>query len=265
MQTVIGILIILAGIAGSFHLMKRAERRAAAMPQKEPIRPIPIEDAVNGLVKKEAADPGARHYVELYGLARTDRPAATPITGRPAACYRTVSYSCRAKENGASGRRPFRSGAGLEQTEEYRESGPDDFYLMDSTSDEKIYVDLDSFGDRAELLTACDSYEEQGSKWMDRHLKSCRRFFPRLGAGVAGYHVLEYFYHVDQPLNVAGDLYRHANRYHIAASSGEKRSVVTYRSEERSEKVLQRSRLSAAGLGLIAVLAGLGVIIAGFR
>ncbi|QNK40157.1 hypothetical protein [Caproicibacter fermentans] len=263
MQTAIGILMILAGIAGAVFMMKKAERRAASAPPAEPIRPVPIEEAVEALNRKLKEDPGARLSVELYGLARTDLPAVAPVTERPAACYKTVSYSCREKSGGQ--RRGFRSASNLEQTEEYRESGPDDFYIMDSTSDEKIYVDLESFGDRAELLSACDSYEEKNSKWMDRHLKSCRRFFPRLGSDIAGYHVLEYFYHVNQPLNIAGDLYRHARRYRIAASSGKKRSLVTYKSEEQAQKVLQKSRLTAVGLGLIAVVVGIGVIIAGFR
>ncbi|XOQ43738.1 MAG: RING-type E3 ubiquitin transferase [Clostridium sp.] len=264
MQTAIGISVMIAGIACSFFLMRRAERKVAAMPQSEPIRPIPIEDAVKQLNHRLTDDPGARIHVELYGLARTDKPAKAPITERPAACYRTISYACREKDTGKR-RGFFHIGATLEQTEVYRESGPDDFYIMDSTSDEKIYVDLDSFGSRAEMLSACDSYEEKNSRWMEKHLKNCRRFFPRLGSEIAGYHILEYYYHVNQPLNVVGDLYRHAKRYRICASADGKRSLVTYKSEEQAAMVLQRARLSALGLGLILVVAGIGVIIAGFR
>lgn len=264
MQTAIGLLIIVAGILFSVYWMKKAERKAASAPRIEPVRPIPIEDAVAALKEKLAADPAARLHVELYGLARTDEPARAPITERPAACWRSVSYSCRSK----SGERPkglSRYRETLEQTEAYRESGPQDFYIMDSTSDDRIYVDLDGFCEKAELVRACDSYEEAGSKWMERHLQSCRRFFPHTGPSVGGYHVEESFYRVDQPLNVVGDLYRRGGKYRIAASAGAGRSLVTYRSEEQAADVLQKSRLSAAGFALVAVAVGLGVMIAGFR
>ncbi|MFU0832587.1 MAG: RING-type E3 ubiquitin transferase [Oscillospiraceae bacterium] len=264
MQTAIGLLIIAAGIACSTILIKRAERRVAAMPKSEPICPIPIEDAVKELNHQLKNDPGAKLHVELYGLARTDKPVKAPITERTVACYRTISYACREKDNGRQ-HGLFHFGTHLEQTEMYRESGPDDFYIMDSTSDEKIYVDLDSFGSRAEMLSACDSYEEKNSGWMKKHLKNCRRFFPRLGKEIVGYHVVEYYYHVNQPLNVVGDLYRHARRYRISASADGKRSLITYKSEEQAAMVLQRARLSALGLGLILVVAGIGVMIAGFR
>lgn len=264
MQIAIGFLIIASGIACSFFMMKRAERRAAEMPKTEPIRPIPIEDAIEELNHQLENDPGSKLHVELYGLARTDKPVKTPMTERPAACYCTISYACREKESGKRNGL-FHIGSSLEQTEMYRESGPDDFYIMDSTSDEKIYVDLHSFGGSAEMLSACDSYEEKSSKWMQRHLKNCRRFFPRLGHEIAGYHVLEYYYHVNQPLNVVGELYRHARRYRISASGDGKRSLITYKSEEQAARVLQKARLSALGLGLIIVVAGIGVIIAGFR
>lgn len=264
MQIAIGLLIIVGGILFSVYWVKQAERRAASAPKTEPVRPVPIEDAVAALKKRLAADPDARLHVELYGLARTDRPAAAPITERPAACWRSVSYSCRPK----GGERPkglSRYREALEQSEAYRESGPRDFYIMDSTSDDKIYVDLDSFGEKAELIKACDSYEEAGSKWMERHLQSCRRFFPRTGPSVEGYHVVEFLYHVDQPLNVVGDLYRRGGEYHAAASAGGERSLVTYRSEEQAARVLQKSRLSAGGFALVAAAIGLGVMIAGFR
>lgn len=264
MQTVIGVLIIIAGVIGSFILVKRAEQKAASAPKAEPLHPIPIEDALKQLNRAQKEKPGARLYMELYGLARTDHPVTAPITERPAACYRTVSYSCRKKLQ-ESGKKLFRVGENLEQTEEYRESGPSDFYIMDASSDEKIYVDLESFGSHAELIKVCDSYEEKESKWMKRHLENCRRFFAHIGREITGYHVQEYFYRVNQPLNIAGDLYRHARQYHIAASSGGKRSLVTYKSEEQSEQAMQKARLSAAGLGLIAVVVGIGVLISGFR
>ena len=264
MQTAIGILIIIAGIVCPFFLMKKAEHRAVAMPQGEPIHPIPIEDAVKSLQQKLRNNPGARVHVELYGHARTDRPVKAPISERPAACYRTISYSCREKDEQKRGKL-FHLSTNLEQTEAYRETGPDDFYIMDSTSDEKIYVDMDSFRENAEMLSACDSYEEKGSRWLKTDLENCRRFFPHTGNKITGYHIQEYYYHVNQPLNVVGDLYRHAKRYHIAASAEGKRSLVTYKSEERTAMVLQKARMSALGLGLILVVVGIGVIIAGFR
>lgn len=267
MQTVVGLLIILLGIGLSMYLVKKAEKRVAEMPKQEPFRPVTIEEAVTALDEMRQSDPSARRYVELYGLARTDNSVKAPFTQRPAAYYASRSYAVRDREKPEQTRQKWvLSKTATEQRELYSESGPEDFYILDSTSDEKIYVDMKEFRENVELVSVCDSYEDRNSKWVERHKMDCPHFFPVCDWKITGYHLLESFYRPDQPLYVVGELYRRGRDYHVAPSSKQgRRSVVTYRSEEQAARVLQKARQSAMGLGLILVAVGFGVMIAGFR
>lgn len=255
MQTAVGLLIAIFGVVFAYYRMQKAEKKAAAMPKAEPIHPIPIEDGVQALKAKIKEDPSARQYVELYGLACNDQPVTAPLTEHPASYYHSTSYAVEKADLHNN----------LVQYEVYEECGPDDFYIMDETSDEKIYVDMESFGDLADLPSQNSTYEKMGSRWMNRHLNLCSRFFPKTGPEIQGYRLEENYYFKRQPLNIAGDLYLRGKKYRIARSWEGKRSAVTYKLEGQPAQTLQKARLSAVGLGLILVMIGIGVMIAGFR
>lgn len=110
-----------------------------------------IVDAIQILDDLGAASPGYRHYCELIGQSQATGGVTAPYCQRQVAYYDLRCY-----------RIEVRGGKDVE-TLVAHERSIDPFYFRDSSSDDRVYVDLDSFGSHCILVNATNRVEGPNS------------------------------------------------------------------------------------------------------
>lgn len=157
----IGLLILAGGIGYAI-----VTNRAVAKKEMEMryMQTSSIADALDIFQQMEGASFNYRHYVELSGTAAADEPVYGPYSKRQVAYYEAACFSVNEVTVQGSGNSQIRQEESL-LTEE-KSSIP--FYLTDGSEEHKIYVDLESFGDSVDLLTACNRMEGPNSDFSKR-------------------------------------------------------------------------------------------------
>ena len=110
-----------------------------------------IVDAIQILDDLGAATPGYRHYCELIGQSQPTGGVTAPYSQRQVAYYDLRCY-----------RIEVRGGKDVE-TLVAHEHSIDPFYFRDAASEDKVYVDLDSFGNNCILVNATNRIEGPNS------------------------------------------------------------------------------------------------------
>ena len=108
-------------------------------------------DAGNILDDLGEASPGYRHYCELIGTSQTSGGVIAPYSKREVAYYDLRCYRIESRE-----------GRDVE-TLIAHEKSIDPFYFTDASGDQRIYVDLDSFGNHVILLNSTNRVEGPNS------------------------------------------------------------------------------------------------------
>lgn len=109
-------------------------------------------DAVNILDDLGNASPGYRHYCELIGNAQTTSGVVAPYSKREVAYYDLRCYRIESRE-----------GRDVE-TLIAHEKSIDPFYFTDNSGDQRIYVDLNSFGNHVILINSTNRVEGANSE-----------------------------------------------------------------------------------------------------
>lgn len=110
-----------------------------------------IVDAIQILDDLGTASPGYRHYCELIGQSQASGGVIAPYSQREVAYYDLRCY-----------RIEVRGGKDVE-TLVAHERSIDPFYFRDAASDDKVYVDLDSFGNNCILVNSTNRVEGPNS------------------------------------------------------------------------------------------------------
>ena len=110
-----------------------------------------IADAIQILDDLGAASPGYRHYCELIGQSQATGGVTAPYSQRQVAYYDLRCY-----------RIEVRGGQDVE-TLVAHERSIDPFYFRDSSGDNRVYVDLDSFGSHVILVNSTNRVEGPNS------------------------------------------------------------------------------------------------------
>ena len=110
-----------------------------------------IVDAIQILDDLGSSNPGYRHYCELVGQSQATGGVTAPYSQRQVAYYDLRCYRIEVRE-----------GRDVE-TLVAHERSIDPFYFRDAASDDRVYVDLDSFGTHCILVNSTNRVEGPNS------------------------------------------------------------------------------------------------------
>lgn len=110
-----------------------------------------VVDALSIVDELGGSAPGFRHYCELVGTSGSDAGLIAPYSKRHVAYYDIRCF------------RIERKGGQTVETLVAHERSIDPFYFTDGTTSEKVYVDLDTFGDDVILVNSTNHIEGPNS------------------------------------------------------------------------------------------------------
>lgn len=133
-----------------------------------------VVDAIQILDDLDQASPGYRHYCELVGRAQSEGGVEAPYSHRQVAYYDLRCY-----------RIEVRGGQDVE-TLVAHERSIDPFYFRDSSGDEKVFVDLESFGENCILVNATNRVEGPNSDFSKKFSSAVGAASQSAATGVPG-------------------------------------------------------------------------------
>lgn len=159
---IIAIVLVVAGIllivAGKKKSAKNAGDMSEAEQEMRYMRPTPVQDATEIVDELDAQSMGYRHYVELNGTSGTDEQIIGPYSKREVAYYEVKCYQVT------------RTNSGTEEKLLAHEKSITPFWLKDGSGDNKVYVDMDSFGSDVMLINSCNRMEGPKSEFAQQAL-----------------------------------------------------------------------------------------------
>ncbi len=256
---IIGIVVVIAGVLIGFFMYRKNSGRYTEMKFQQT---TPIRDVVSVIDEMYSMDPTYHHYCEIKGTVQSDAPVIGPFSGMPVAYYSNRCYSVTQQvqqirdKNGN-----YHTITNKVENQVSSEASTAAFYVMDQSSNQKIYVDAGSFGGNFELMQGCDRFEPTGSQWMNNNAGSFN-FSINFGmANLLGYHLVESILPQGQQMYLLGEVYRQGDRYVIGESVREKKpSAVSYRSEDEMEKTAKNKKIAAIVIMIAAAVIGGGLI-----
>ena len=133
-----------------------------------------IVDAIQILDDLGSTSPGYRHYCELVGQSQPTGGVTAPYSQRQVAYYDLRCY-----------RIEVRGGRDVE-TLVAHERSIDPFYFRDAGSDDRVYVDLDSFGNHVILVNSTNRVEGPNSDFAKKFSSVIGAANTRAATGVPG-------------------------------------------------------------------------------
>ncbi len=116
------------------------------------MKPTPIQDVVEVIDQLSVTSPNYRHYAELQGTSGTDSPVVGPYSKMEVAYYEVKCYQVTRTEGGGTAEKLVA-----------HEKSVQPFYMMDGSGLNKVYVDMQSFGDDILLVNTVNHMEGPNS------------------------------------------------------------------------------------------------------
>lgn len=264
---IVGILLFFGGIAFGIYQYRHNAKTGMEI---QYMQTSSIKDAADIVDNMSSADPNYRHYVELKGMAQRDEPMSAPFSGREVVYYENRCLSVYEETRVVTDKEGHRRTERYQREDEIsHEKSPADFFIKDNSSDLKVYIDMDSFGGKAQLMSACDRFESENSSWI--HGNQNRFAFLNNGyfngshgsSRLLGYRFKESILPIKQPLYLLGELYRMGDRYYIgSAIVSKKPSALSYKSEDQLVKEAKDGKIMSIVLGAGIALLGLFIVFA---
>lgn len=265
MQVIIGIILIAGGIGYAIYMFKKNEAKAMEM---QYMQTTSVEDAVALVDEMSSADPNYHQYVELKGTLYCDSPVQAPFTERDVAFYKNTCYSVSEEtytEKDSNGNTRTKTKKSENQISSESSSVP--VYLKDASSDQKVYIDIESFAGDIDLQEGCDRFEPADSGWLQRHQSfySSWNNYRNSGSRFLGYRLVEKLLYANQPIYILGEIYRNGDRVCIGKSVvSKKQSMLSYKSEDQLVADIKKQKNMSVVIGGIACLAGIVCIVMNF-
>ena len=259
MEYIIGLLLIIAGIGYAIYVYRKNTNKEQEMQFQQTSC---IKDMLDIVGNLSDLDENYRHYSEVKGhLHSLSGDVEAPYSQRPAAYYENTVYSVNEEtrtERDDDGN--TRTITDKVETVLSNEKSPVEIYLSDNSCDEKVYIDIESFGSDVDLMSGCDRFESEGSSWVRDNFNFS--FSNPRGSRFLGYRFFEEILPEDQPMYILGEIHKRGNRLYVGRSTTTKKpSHVTYKSEEELLDDVKKERVFAAGVGVVGVIAGIIVMI----
>lgn len=198
-----------------------------------------------------------RHFVELNGTIVADPPARTPYSETNVAFYTAKLvqvYEETSTYQDSNGRTQTRNIK--KERDITNETSSSAVKLMDTATGESVYLDMTASGIKLDLYDSFDRFESKNNLNNYSYFHSFN--FGRYGSETLGYRMIEETMPQNQQVYVIGEAYRRGNDIYIGRPTDTKKPfIVSYKSEEELTKAHTTN-------ALIALVAGIGCIIAGF-
>lgn len=265
MQIVIGIVLIVAGIGYGIFMFKRNGAKALEI---QYMQTTPVAEAISLVDEMTDVDPNYHHYVELKGTLYSETPVTAPFTEREVAFYTNCCYSVSEEtytERDSNGN--TRTRTRKKESQISSESSSISVYLKDTSTDQKVYIDVGSFADDIDLQQGCDRFESSNSSWMQRHPNFYSNWNHHHGGSTRflGYRLVEKLLYANQPIYVLGEIYRNGDRVCVGKSViAKKPSTLTYKSEDQLVNDTKKQKTMSLVIGGIGCLVGIVCIVMNF-
>ncbi len=259
MNIIIGLLLILAGIGYAVYVYRKNTSKAQEMQFQQTTCIKDVLDIIGDLLD---LDENYRHYSEVKGhLHSVTADVQAPFSQRQVAYYENTLYSVSEET------RTERDDEGNTRTVTNKvekvisnEKSPVEIYLSDDSSDEKVYIDMESFGSDIDLMSGADRFESKNSSWVRDNFSF--NFSGPSGSRFLGYRFYEQILPEDQPMYILGEIHKRGNRLYVGrAVTSKKPSHLTYKSEDELLDDVKKERIFAAGIGVAGIIAGILVMI----
>lgn len=281
-------LVIFGIIAIGFSVMMiiRSQKGKKQVMEIKYMQTTPIADAVDLVETMSAGDPTYRHYVEVKGILKSDEPVFAPFSHRDVAFYSNkLSAVCQetytVNRNGVARQETRKKESVISE-----DMSPIPVYVTDSSSSEKIYIDMDSFRDDLELQNGNDTFEPFGasnvssryrryaqtgnmpSGYSTRHdLNDMMNpaFYNHGNQRFLGYNYKEGILNANQPIYILGEMYKGAAGYRIgrAMVNSTNQSKLTYKSEDQLVDETQKSSSRGLIIGIAGIVLGVLLLFGG--
>ena len=258
MVYIIGLLIKVAGICYAVYVLKKSKTKAQEIQFQQTTCIKDVLDIVGDL---SSLDENYRHYSEVKGhLHSVTGDVEAPFSQRPVAYYENEVFSVHEET------RTERDDKGNTRTITDKvesslssEKSPVEVYLSDSSSDEKVYIDMASFGSDVDLMPGCNRMESSDSNWVRDNFNFS--FSNPRGSRFLGYRFFEEILPEDQPMYILGEIHKRGNRLYVGRSvTTKKPSHVTYKSEEELLDDIKNEKFIALAIAIGSVIAGIAVM-----
>ncbi len=258
MAIIIGLLIIIAGIFYAVYVYRKNTNKVQEIQFQQTTCIKDVLDIVGDL---SSLDENYRHYSEVKGqLHSVSGNVEAPFSQRPVAYYENEVYSVHEEtrtERDDKGN--TRTVTDKVETSLSSEKSPVEVYLSDSSSDEKVYIDLASFGNDVDLMPGCNRMESKDSDWVRNNFNFSVN--QNRGSRFLGYRFFEEILPEDQPMYILGEIHKRGNRLYVGRSvAAKKPSHVTYKSEDELLDDIKKEKLVAIGIGVAGVVVGIAVM-----
>lgn len=259
-QTIIGIIIIIAGIGYAIYQNKKMKELNLEV---QSTQTSTIADSIDIINTLSATDSNYRHYVELKGNVFTKEKVIAPFTEREVTYYRDTTYAVSEdKETYRDQNGNTRTRTRKREDRLTNEQSPVQVYFRDESYPEGICVDLESFGGDMELQSGCDRFEADNSDWMRRNSHYSGIWGRGFGSKFLGYRLVEKILMVNQPVYILGELYAYGSGYCVGkARVANKASMFTYKSEDELVANNKSAAKSAIIVAAVSVVVGICLII----
>lgn len=258
MQIIIGIGLIIAGMAYGIYMFKKNGNKSVEM---QYMQTTSIADAADIVDAMTDADPNYHHYVEIKGTLQSEDSVVAPFIEKAVAYYENKCYAVNEEKRtmcDSNGNTTTRMVKVENEITSEKSSVP--MYITDNSSDIKVYIDIESFGSDKDLQSGCDRFEPKNSTWLQYNIN--RYSWGNYGgAQLLGYRLKESVLYNNQPVYVLGELYKHGDRMCIGKSVvAKKPSMFSYKSEDQLVSDTKREKVmslvfggGAAAVGLVMV------------
>lgn len=259
MNIIIGLLLILAGIGYAVYVYRKNTSKAQEMQFQQTSCIKDVLDIIGDLLD---LDQNYRHYSEVKGhLHSVSHDVEAPFSQRRVAYYENTLYSVSEETH------TERDDEGNTRTVTNKvekvisnEKSPVEIYLSDDSSEEKVYIDMESFGGNIDLMSGADRFESKNSSWVRDNFNFS--FSNPSGSRFLGYRFYEQILPEDQPMYILGEIHKRGNRLYVGrAVTSKKPSHLTYKSEDELLDDVKKERIFAAAIGAAGVIAGVLVMI----
>ncbi|MBI4857252.1 MAG: hypothetical protein HY818_10995 [Acetobacterium woodii] len=258
MAFIIGILIMVAGICYAVYMFRKNTNKVQEIQFQQTTCIKDVLDIVGDL---SSLDENYRHYSEVKGHLRSvSGDVEAPFSQRPVAYYENEVFSVHEEtrtERDDKGN--TRTVTDKVETSLSSEKSPVEVYLTDSSSDEKVYIDMASFGSDVDLMPGCNRMESEDSDWVRDNFNFS--FSKNRGSRFLGYRFFEEILPEDQPMYILGEIHKRGNRLYVGRSvTTKKPSHVTYKSEDELLDDIKNEKLMAIGIGIASIIGGIVVM-----
>ncbi|MGI5959055.1 MAG: GIDE domain-containing protein [Massiliimalia sp.] len=263
MELLLGMILIIGGVAYSIYMYRKRVGQTADMRETSTSS---VYDAVTMLKKAQKKKENSRCYVELKGQAKGDTLMKAPFSGREAVYYLNICRCVTEKtQNGKDKEGNTRAYTAQKEHEIFSEHSSQCIYIQDAKTGNKIYVDVDRFGENAQLLKVWDRLESEVPSWLSNRpewLAFQEAMDHNPDVRFLGCHLIEWIVSKDQDLYLLGELYRQEDQYYIGGTEeSKKRSCLSYKTEAQLVHEFSGKKWLSLGIGGLAAAAGAFLVI----